>query len=728
MGDTTRPVPGAPGPGTPQDRLTQVVGPPSAGGGEAPPAEVAAAPRAAAFGRFVRVSRLGSGGMGEVYKSWDPALGRWVALKILRADAQEVAPWFQREARLAAQLSHPGLVAIHEVGEVEGRPYIAMQFVEGRTLDRAHELGREERVMLVRDAAAAIGVAHEAGIVHRDLKPENLIVESRPVAKEGQEPRWEHKVCVLDFGVARAMHSALRLTAGWAAIGTPLYMAPEQARGEPPEPASDVYSLGATLYEALVGAPPIRGDGLQDTMNQIQLREPVPLRAIDPSIPESLEAIVNRCLAKNPRERYPNGNALAEDLGRHLRGESVQAGRTGVLGRARSWARRRAGPLRVGTVLVATVSVAAVWGLGLHRAARASEDRARRTSSLAAVVSACRAEAWSCAATGDADGARAAWRRGLEACRAELARGDFPEGRLLLAEACLASGDADAAEKEAEAATIADPGLGRAAVVRGLARALRHARLESRRLASIGGVRLQPGPLLAPTREELDASFPELPELRAAALRDLGQPSPALPGDVDGALVAGVRERLRGHPADALRALQPALAGARPAPPVLVQAIEAAMESADASAAAGLVARAVPLWPGDPAIRLASARFQASTIPAEPGAERDRALQHLAQEAEHAARLGAVQPDAALLLAAAQSARGLHAEAEQAYSTALAAEPGCVLALMGRADSRARLGRAAEAAVDAREAVRRLPESSPLRTVLLDRYPDAGGR
>ena len=684
------------------------------------PAEVASAPAAALFGRFVRVLRLGSGGMGEVYKAWDPTLRRWVALKILLPGAEEVAPWFQREARLAAQLHHPGLVAIHEVGEFQGRPYIAMQYVDGRTLDRVTGLSRATMVSLVRDAAAAIGHAHESGIVHRDLKPENLIVESLPVAREGPEPAWEHRICVLDFGVARAMNSALHLTAGWATIGTPLYMSPEQARGEPPIPASDVYSMGATLYEVLVGAPPIRGDGIQDMLNQIQLREPVPLRAIDPTIPVELEAIVNQCLSKDSRDRYPNGGALAADLDRYLKGVPVEAAGARRAGRGWKWVSRHRLRLSGAAIVVAAVAAAVTWGVRTRVELRGAEARARRTAALSAVVSRARADAQIRWARGDAAGGREALESGMRFCRAALLPGEFAEGHSLLAQLARELGDTGLAEREFSLALELDPFSEGIRTLRGLARAEHLRRERSRLLASIGGVRLLPGPLMPPTAGELEQDFPELAELRKGALADLAEAAPAAShlSEEDRLLAAAVLARLRGVPQEGAADLAKALRNPLPSAEVLVEAIESSLESGDLSGAAALGARGTELWPGHPAIRLSSARVKSRMVTPEAGAARDSGLAEVAREAELAVQQGAEMPDAALLLAVVEMARKRIPEAERAYSLALSSDPSCVTALIGRADARTVLDRPEAAAADYTEAIRRLPEGSPLRDFL----------
>ncbi|KAF0240765.1 MAG: serine/threonine protein kinase [Planctomycetota bacterium] len=663
------------------------------------------------------MARLGAGGMGEVYKAWDPTLRRWIALKILLRGAEEVAPWFQREARLAAQLHHPGLVAIHEVGEVDGRMFIAMQLVEGKTLDKLNGATREQRVRLLRDAAAAIGHAHQQGIVHRDLKPENLMVESSPLATGAAEPAWEHRICVLDFGVARAMGSALKLTAGWAAVGTPLYMSPEQSRGEAPEPASDVYSLGATLYEVLVGAPPIRGMDIKETIELIQEREPVPLRAIDPTIPEGLAAIVKRCLEKNPRDRYPNGVALAEDLDRFLGGESVSVTDRGRVWEFRKWTLRRRKRIAVISAIVAGVGLAGWFAVRSFERERASEDRARRLGGLQAVVSKELATAEACLAAGDAAGAQAAYKRGEQACGQELAAGELAEVRMVLAEVAFARGDADMAERELTRALEVDPGLRGARVLRGLARVRRRETLRRYHLSQIGGARLSPGPVMPPTIEDLEYSFPDLADLRQGAFGDLEFMDAAAGRLVQDQLdmARAARSQLDSNARGVMEALRAAVLRPRPSADLLAMAAIAALESGDAAGAQEYSARAVALWPGHGGGRLARAHVALACAGGEGTPGRDEHLLEASQAAEAAQSLGAEMPDSALIRGYADLARKEFAGAEIAFASAIAPHPDCVSALIGRAHARVGLGRTEDAALDFKEALRQLPDSSCLR-------------
>ncbi len=660
--------------------------------------------------------------MGEVYKAWDPSLRRWVALKVLLRGAEEVAPWFKREARLAAQLHHPRLVAIHEVGDVDGRLFIAMQFVEGKTLDRLRGATREQLASLVQEAAAAIGHAHEQGIVHRDLKPENLIVESRPVATGAPEPAWEHHICVLDFGVARAMGSTMKLTAGWAAVGTPLYMSPEQARGEAPEPSSDVYSLGATLYELLVGSPPIRGMNIQETVKMVQSLEPVPLRAIDPTIPAGLAAVVHRCLAKDPGDRYPNGNALAEDLGRFLGGEPVEASERGRAWGAWKWIMRRKGRIAAAVVLLAVAVMAGFTMAGSSRKERVSLERVRRLDGLHGIVAGDLSEAAACWAVGDAAGAGAALARGQAACREELAHAETAEARLLLGETALANGDPDAAERELTRALELDAGLPGARVLRGLARTTRRDILKRRTIGKIGDGRLSPGPAIRPTTEELEFSFPELGILRKGALEDLENLDAAARrlSTEQLALALAARSQLGSDASGAMNAVRAAIQRPRPSADLLVVAANASLELGDGDGARMHSARAVALWPGYAGAWLAHARVASACAGTIDSPERRELLRMASQSAEKAQLLGAEMPEAALVRGTADLMRKEFAIAEAAFTSALGNDPDCVLALRGRAEARIWQGRTGDAVLDYKEALRLLPESSCLRKPLED--------
>ena len=259
------------------------------------------------------LGRLGAGGMGVVYRARQQELGREVALKLLSAG--EDADRFLREAQAAARLSHPNIVPVFEVGRHENRPYYLMELVDGATLaDRLKSGPLEPRdaADAIRQGALALDHAHNAGILHRDVKPSNLLLDRGGRAR------------LADFGIARDLNRETRATSSGSVLGTPSYMAPEQAEGNATA-ASDVYSLGATLYECLTGRPPFVGPTAARVIYAIINSDADPPRRHRPSVPRDLELICLKCLNKKPAERYESAAALAEDLGRFLRGEPVQA-------------------------------------------------------------------------------------------------------------------------------------------------------------------------------------------------------------------------------------------------------------------------------------------------------------------------------------------------------------------------------------------------------------------
>ncbi len=292
------------------------VTPPSAG------ARMPAAPTAREFGKFWLLSPLGQGGMGVVFRAEQPELNRVVALKVLREenhDDPRAVARFATEARAAARLRHPGIVPIHEVGEIEGRHYFTMDCVEGEDLDRL--LGRgpqapNRALEIVRDVARAVHHAHEQGIVHRDLKPGNILVE-----RDG-------RVRVGDFGLARDLKfTDRRVSVTGEILGTPGYMAPEQARGRSAEigPAADVFGLGAILYHLVTGRAPYVGEAAVDAwLSALQVDFPPP-RRIQPRIHCDIETICLKAMAEEPARRYASAAAFADDCDRFLCGEPIQA-------------------------------------------------------------------------------------------------------------------------------------------------------------------------------------------------------------------------------------------------------------------------------------------------------------------------------------------------------------------------------------------------------------------
>lgn len=280
--------------------------------------------------RYEIRQRLGEGATAIVYGAWDRELRRPVALKVLKEASQwsELARQrFHREARTAAGLSHPNVVTVYDAGEAGGRPYLVMEWVEGRLLsDAFQEKNPEPRglLLLLEKVCRGVAAAHAKGIVHRDLKPTNILITTSGEPKVG------------DFGLAHLLESSTQLTQTGALLGTPLYMSPEQVEGHSKEitPRTDVYALGAILYEALTGRPPHSGETLQEVYNKIVHEEPPAPRTLRPDLSGDLETMVLKSLGKNPRERYPTAEALAEDLRRYLGGEAILARPISRAGRA----------------------------------------------------------------------------------------------------------------------------------------------------------------------------------------------------------------------------------------------------------------------------------------------------------------------------------------------------------------------------------------------------------
>ena len=319
---------------------------------------------------------LGRGGVGVVYKALHLRLNRPVAVKMLLS-GQHASPdeleRFLREAEAVAGLHHPNVVNLYDVGEVEGRPYFTMEFIEGGSLARKLAEGpmpAREAAALVAQVTEAIEAAHQSGIIHRDLKPGNVLLTADGTPK------------VTDFGLAR-LESDAGLTLSGAPVGTPSYMAPEQARGEKSAigPATDVYALGAILYECLTGRPPFRAETSTATLQQVLVEEPVRPAQLNPRIPRDAETICLKCLEKDPQRRYVSAAALADDLHRFERGEPIKARAVAWPERLVRWARRR--PTAAGLVAVLVITVTLVLTLvgqwlrldGHHRAiARAAEE------------------------------------------------------------------------------------------------------------------------------------------------------------------------------------------------------------------------------------------------------------------------------------------------------------------------------------------------------------------
>ena len=257
--------------------------------------------------------------MGQVFKGYDSNLKRFAALKILHAETPQLNRRFAQEARLQAKIDHPNVCKVYEVGEVDGKHFIAMQFIAGKTLrDAAKELKLEEKIRIIKQVAEALHSAHKEGLIHRDIKPTNIMVVKT------EEGIWQPYI--LDFGLAREQEAA-GLTLSGLVVGTPHYMAPEQARGDAThlDRRTDVYGLGATLYELLSGRTPYPGKSSAEVLIKVLQEDPDPIRKIDPSIPIDLETIVMKCMQKEPQKRYESAKELYEDLQRYLDGDPISA-------------------------------------------------------------------------------------------------------------------------------------------------------------------------------------------------------------------------------------------------------------------------------------------------------------------------------------------------------------------------------------------------------------------
>ncbi len=292
------------------------------------------------FGDFEMLHELGRGGMGVVFLARQKSLDRLVALKMILHGAlssESDRARFRAEAGAAAKLVHPNIVTVHEIGEHNGRPYFCMQYVEGETLARRltrGPLAPRDAAQLV--AAIALGVdhAHRQGIVHRDLKPSNVLVDSgqQSVVSDNQNNTTSQTtIKISDFGLAKQFGAGSSLTATGAIVGTPSYMAPEQAAGRKDVgPSADIYSLGAVLFECLTGRPPFQAANPIDTLMMVLEQEPVAPRLLNVGVPRELEAIALKCLEKSPHRRYVTAANLAHDLESYLTGDAISATPSGL--------------------------------------------------------------------------------------------------------------------------------------------------------------------------------------------------------------------------------------------------------------------------------------------------------------------------------------------------------------------------------------------------------------
>jgi WD40 repeat protein/serine/threonine protein kinase len=331
------------------------------------------------------LGELGRGGMGVVYKARQKSLNRLVALKMILAGGHagpEQIARFRAEAEAVARMQHPHIVQVYEVGEHAGRSFISLEFCSGGSLaERFQGQPQPARTAaaLVKTLAGAVQHAHGHGIIHRDLKPANILLQSILTAEDAEARRGtpsdslplrasassavkDYLPKIADFGLAKQLDAQVAHTQSGSLVGTPSYMAPEQTAGRSKQigPATDIYALGAILYEALTGRPPFRAATPLETLEQVRSQEPVAVRQLQPRVPRDLETICHKCLQKEPAKRYPSAAALADDLGRFLSGRPIQARPVGQVERLWRWSKRNplvASLTAAVSILLATVSV-----------------------------------------------------------------------------------------------------------------------------------------------------------------------------------------------------------------------------------------------------------------------------------------------------------------------------------------------------------------------------------
>ena len=405
-------------------------------------AKLSGMPEGEPWGPYRLLNILGEGGMGRVYKAIDPVLERPVALKILQRTGGQNLERFFNEARAQARVEHPYVAKVFAMGEAEGLPFIAMQYVAGTTLkEAAGKLRLEEKVRIMAQVCEGVHAAHRLGIIHRDLKPGNVMVEKTP------EGEW--RPLVLDFGLAW-MPEGTALTQAGQTVGTPQYMSPEQARGQPLDRRSDVYALGVTCFEFFCGRAPFEGDQPLDILRKATETEPPRPRTLVPDLPMDLEIIILKALEKSPADRYDSAKAMGDDLFHYLNGEPISARPLSPTGRMKKWVKRHrllssvVGASAATLLLVGGFSVmAVVRSKAQARAAQRFSQESERLESLLARVYALPAH--------DVQPVEDEVRRELNRLEIEInSQGREVEGpgRLALGRAHLALGDLEEAHSE----------------------------------------------------------------------------------------------------------------------------------------------------------------------------------------------------------------------------------------------------------------------------------------
>ena len=329
------------------------------------------------FGDYELLNEIGRGGQGVVYRAHQKSLNRTVALKVIG-----LGPWateahlkrFRREAEAAASLDHPFIVPIHEVGERDGCCYFSMNFIEGGQLDevvRGAPMSIRQAAELIAKVARTVHYAHEHGILHRDIKPGNVLLDTKG------EPH------LTDFGLARLVEAESTVTRTLDVMGTPSYMAPEQAAGNNAavSKATDVYGLGAVLYELLTGHPPFAGGTTFETVRLVLDTEPRQPGLLNPKVARDLSTICLKCLEKDPKRRYSSALALAEDLEHWLKHEPIRAKRSGFFTHARKWVQRKPAIAALNAALVA-LATAIAWNVWESELFGSAPDKEHRSASI----------------------------------------------------------------------------------------------------------------------------------------------------------------------------------------------------------------------------------------------------------------------------------------------------------------------------------------------------------
>ena len=336
-------------------------------------------------------TKIGEGGMAEVYRCFDEQLGRNVAVKVIDSSVMSSRNLerLEQEARIHAKLKHPNVVSLLEFKVANGLPYLVMELVEGGTLKelfKANTIKPRTLAVILKDVALAVQAAHELGILHRDLKPANILLEKRDRSGSSEHPSSFTATSLIpkvsDFGLAKLIDSDTNLSKSAMYLGTPAYMSPEQTMGDSSRigPRADIYSLGVVLYEGLSGRLPFVGDDLTELFGRIRHNAPVPPSEIQAGVPHDLETICLKCLEKNPRARYQSALELADELSRYLEGNPIKARPIGPISQFTRWARRKPVLAASLVLLIAEILTFGVWNMRAAKVeseARAKESQAR---------------------------------------------------------------------------------------------------------------------------------------------------------------------------------------------------------------------------------------------------------------------------------------------------------------------------------------------------------------